>query len=125
MPTQLDQFVDVMLRDHADQLYLLPDEHVTIVKDGKPRRVSKQPLTALPPLAARASARGPRASVIAAAPMVESPSALPDLPAAAHGSVPGEFASSEFQAAEQKLGKLLTTLVQSGSSDLHLRVGEP
>jgi twitching motility protein PilT len=225
MPTRLDQFVDVMLREHADQLYLLPDEPVTIVKDGKPRKVSKQPLTdqhiyalmvevappeaadkidhqsetefdyaagkglvrvrivpeagrltavisairrsggvtappgdggekggtvaqhgpageltverpaaaavppplspPLPPHAARAPAKAPRASVIAAAPMVESPAALPELPAAARSSLPGEFASSEFQAAEQKLGKLLKTLVQSGSSDLHLRVGEP
>src|SRR5207247_6913621 len=45
MPTRLDQFVDVLLRERADQLYLLPDEPVTIVKDGKPRKVSRQPLT--------------------------------------------------------------------------------
>src|SRR6266567_916188 len=45
MPARLDPFVDVMLREHADQLYLLPDEPVTLVKDGKPRKVSKQPLT--------------------------------------------------------------------------------
>src|SRR5947207_6188010 len=45
MATRLDPFVDVMLRENADQLYLLPDEPVTLVKDGKPRRVSKQPLT--------------------------------------------------------------------------------
>src|SRR2546426_2476182 len=45
MPARLDPFVDVMLRERADQLYLLPDEPVTLVKDGKPRRVSKQPLT--------------------------------------------------------------------------------
>src|SRR5437899_5594100 len=45
MPSRLDPFVDVMLREQADQLYLLPDEPVTLVKDGKPRRVSKQPLT--------------------------------------------------------------------------------
>src|SRR2546425_2748004 len=45
MPARLDPFVDVMLRESADQLYLLPDEPVTLVKDGKPRRVSKQPLT--------------------------------------------------------------------------------
>src|SRR5882762_1039198 len=42
---RLDPFVDVMLRERADQLYLLPDEPVTLVKDGKPRKVSKQPLT--------------------------------------------------------------------------------
>src|SRR5437867_2933317 len=207
MPTRLDPFVDVMLRERADQLYLLPDEPVTLVKDGKPRKVSKQPLTdqhiyalmveVAPPEAADkidqqsetefdyaganglvrvrivpeagrltavisairrvseeiaapvvqslgaettakrpagqpappapppqpaakagAPAKAPRASVIAAAPMVDSPMSTP-------GELPGEFASSEFQAAEQKLGKLLRALVQSSSSDLHLRVGEP
>src|SRR5258706_15610927 len=45
MPARLDPFVDVMLRERADQLYLLPDEPVTLIKDGKPRKVSKQPLT--------------------------------------------------------------------------------
>src|SRR5256885_5324236 len=213
MPARLDPFLDVMLRERADQLYLLPDEPVTLVKDGKPRKVSKQPLTdqhiyalmveVAPPEAAdkidqqsetefdyaganglvrvrivpeggrltavisavrRASQEGgampvvqapgpqttgkrpaaqaaspaptstapspaagkqaapavkaPRASVIAAAPMVDSPVSSP-------GDLPGEFGSSEFQAAAQKLGKLLLALVQSSSSDLHLRVGEP
>ena len=213
MPARLDPFVDVMLREKADQLYLLPDEPVTLVKDGKPRKVSKQPLTdqhiyalmveVAPPEAAdkidqqaetefdyaganglvrvrivpeggrltavisairRASQehaapsvppasaapaditavrpaapaakpaapaksapaatppRAPRASVIAAAPMVESPAT--DMPAAP-SALPGEFASSQYEAAEQKLGKLLRALVSSSSSDLHLRVGEP
>src|SRR5882762_1354852 len=45
MATRLDPFVDVLLRERADQLYLLPDEPVTLVKDGKPRKVSRQPLT--------------------------------------------------------------------------------
>src|SRR5689334_6670483 len=45
MAARLDPFVDVMLRERADQLYLLPDEPVTLIKDGKPRKVSKQPLT--------------------------------------------------------------------------------
>ena len=204
MAARLDPFVDVMLRERADQLYLLPDEPVTLIKDGKPRKVSKQPLTdqhiyalmveVAPPEAAdkidqqsetefdyaganglvrvrivpeggrltavisairrasqeqdmptvtqpaagspdvtakrpaaapapqapkpAAATKAPRASVIAAAPMVDSPVATP-------GQLPGEFASSEFQVAEQKLGKLLRALVQSASSDLHLRVGEP
>src|SRR5467141_3541399 len=194
MAARLDPFLDVMLRERADQLYLLPDEPVTLVKDGKPRKVSKQPLTdqhiyalmvevappeaadkidqnaetefdyaganglvrvrivpeagrltavisairrpseemAVPPPVAqpptpappaqqpvpRPAPKAPRASVIAAAPMVDSPMSTP-------GELPGEFASSEFQAAEQKLGKLLRALVQSSSSDLHLRVGEP
>ena len=204
MAARLDPFVDVMLRERADQLYLLPDEPVTLVKDGKPRKVSKQPLTdqhiyalmveVAPPEAADkidhqsetefeyaagnglvrvrivpeggrltavisairpasqeqaapivgqsreaettatrpaaqpappapppkpgAAAKPPRASVIAAAPMVDSPVATP-------AELPGEFASSQYEAAEQKLGKLLRALVQSSSSDLHLRVGEP
>jgi len=213
MPARLDPFVDVMLREKADQLYLLPDEPVTLVKDGKPRKVSKQPLTdqhiyalmvevappeaadkidqqaetefdyaganglvrvrivpeagrltavisairrasqeqAAPPVPppsaapaditavrpaapaakpaapaksapAAAPPRAPRASVIAAAPMVESPAT--DMPAAP-SALPGEFASSQYEAAEQKLGKLLRALVSSSSSDLHLRVGEP
>src|SRR5258705_6286201 len=207
MATRLDPFVDVLLRENADQLYLLPDEPVTIVKDGKPRKVSRQPLTdqhiyallveVAPPEAsdkidqqaetefeyaadkglvrvrivpeagrltavispvrrasqALATAAGPaggaasteevtavrpavvgrgksppaapptppppkapRASVIAAAPMVEAPAAT---------ALPGEFAASHYQAAEQRLGKLLRALVASSSSDLHLRVGEP
>ncbi len=206
MAARLDPFVDIMLRERADQLYLLPDEPVTLVKDGRPRKVSKQPLTdqhiyalmvevappeaadkidqqsetefdyaganglvrvrivpeagrltavisairrasqeqATPPVAASPAgadaakrpatpapapkaatpAKPPRASVIAAAPMVESPASVPDL-AAAPSALPGEFASSQYEAAEQRLGKLLRALVQSSSSDLHLRVGEP
>src|SRR5438093_5961547 len=45
MPARLDPFVDVLLRERGDQLYLLPDEPVTMVKDGKTRKVSRQPLT--------------------------------------------------------------------------------
>src|SRR5688572_12951411 len=210
MPSRLDPFVEVMLRERADQLYLLPDEPVTIVKDGKPRKVSKQPLTdqhiyalmvevappeaadridqqsetefeyaagnglvrvrivpeagrltavisavrrasqevaapgstgpaersggktaevtaVRPAVAAKPAGPAPRASVIAAAPMVDSPVSTPppETPASSPGTLPGEFASSQYKAAEQKLGKLLRALVQSSSSDLHLRVGEP
>src|SRR5437870_8087134 len=45
MPARIDPFVDVLLRERGEQLYLLPDEPVTMVKDGKPRKVSRQPLT--------------------------------------------------------------------------------
>jgi twitching motility protein PilT len=193
LPARIDPFVDVLLRERGEQLYLLPDEPVTIVKDGKPRKVSKQPLTdqhiyallvevapsesadridqggetqfeyaadkglvrvrvvpetgrltaVISPVdrksgatAAPAAARGaaapvpeptppapapppPRPSAIAAAPMVAEPA-----PAAA-GGLPAEFAASEYQAAEGRLRDLLTALVKSQSSDLHLRVGEP
>src|SRR5213594_1857025 len=45
MPARIDPFVDVLLRERGQQLYLLPDEPVTMVKDGKSRKVSRQPLT--------------------------------------------------------------------------------
>src|SRR5213083_2391124 len=45
MAARIDPFVDVLLREQGDQLYLLPEEPVTMVKDGKPRKVSRQPLT--------------------------------------------------------------------------------
>src|SRR6266550_5691137 len=195
MAAKLDPFVDVLLRENGDQLYLLPDEPVTLVKDGKPRKVSKQPLTdqhiyallvevapsesadhidtgtetefeyiadrgmvrvrivpdmgrltamvarvensaatqspaAGPaPAAQRAPAgagatapatpppRPPKPSAIAAAPMVEA-----HAPGAA-GTV--DFAAAQYKGAERALGELLKALVQSASSDLHLRVGEP
>src|SRR5205809_1112556 len=197
MPARLDPFLDVFLREQAEQLYLLPDEPVTMVKGGKPRKVSKQPLTdahiyallaeiapsdaadkidqkhetefeyaagrgllkirivpdhgrltavvthvpraapappPAPPDSAEATAvrpaasparpaPPPRPSAIAAAPMVESPVAAPT--AGPTGALPGDFADSQYQAAEQRLGELLKALVKSGSSDLHLRVGEP
>src|SRR5881628_1329813 len=195
MAARIDPFVDVLLREQGDQLYLLPDEPVTMVKDGKPRKVSRQPLTdqhiyallvevapsesadhidqmtetefeyiadrgmvrvrivpdmgrltamvarvensaatqspaAGPaPAAQRAPAgagatapaapppRPPKPSAIAAAPMVEAPA-----PTSA-GTV--DFAAQQYKGAERALGELLKALVQSASSDLHLRVGEP
>ena len=202
MAPRLDPFVDILLREQGDQLYLLPDEPVTMVKDGKPRKVSKQPLTdahiyallaeiapsdaadkidrhtdtefdyvadrglvrihivpetgrltavispaarpartapepepagtgprrvVVPPSKPTKSVgpppRPPRASAIAAAPLIESP--LPTPEPAPQGGLPGEFADDQFRAAEGRLSDLLRTLVKSGSSDLHLRVGEP
>jgi len=195
MAARIDPFVDVLLREQGDQLYLLPDEPVTMVKDGKPRKVSRQPLTdqhiyALlvevapsesadhidqmtetefeyiadrgmvrvrivpdggrltamvarvensaatqslaagpapaaqrPPAGAGATAaaapppRPPKPSAIAAAPMVEAPAPGPA------GTV--DFAAPQYKGAERALGELLKALVQSASSDLHLRVGEP
>src|SRR5437016_13666025 len=199
MAAKLDPFVDVLLREHGDQLYLLPDEPVTLVKDGKPRKVSKQPLTdqhiyallvevapsesanhidtgtetefeyiadrgmvrvrivpemgrltavvspkersapaeavaAAPPApaaqrapavaagaAAPASSKPPRAAAVPAPPV----EALAPRPAATPAGLPADFAAGQYQAAERTLGDLLRALVQSKSSDLHLRVGEP
>src|SRR5438132_6241284 len=213
MPAKLDPFVDVLLREQGDQLYLLPDEPVTLVKDGKPRKVSKQPLTdqhiyallvevapsesadhidggtetefeyladrgmvrvrivpemgrltavvspalkpaRAEPVAAAAPApaaaapptpaptpsqsKAARSSAGAAAPRVETPSPAPaPAPASAPppsrpgvaapppAGLPLDLAAPQYQAAERTLGDLLRALVQSKSSDLHLRVGEP
>jgi twitching motility protein PilT len=200
MPARIDPFVDVLLREQGDQLYLLPDEPVTMVKDGKPRKVSRQPLTdqhiyallvevapsesadhidqmaetefdyaadrglvrvrivpdmgrltaVVAPVNQTAGAGGkapkpPKPSAIAAAPMVETTlpasapattgsrraaaagpaaAAAPAAPAPPAG-LPGDFAAPQYRAAERALGELLKALVQSASSDLHLRVGEP
>src|SRR6266516_895690 len=205
MAAKLDPFVDVLLRERGDQLYLLPDEPVTLVKDGKPRKVSKQPLTdqhiyallvevapsesanhidrgtetefeyvadrgmvrvrivpemgrltavvspkqrsapaeavaAAPPApaaqrapavaggaAAPASSKPPRAVAVPAPPveaLAPRPAAAPAAPAAPAG-LPAVFAAGQYQAAERTLGDLLRALVQSKSSDLHLRVAEP
>ena len=200
MPARIDPFVDVLLREQGDQLYLLPDEPVTMVKDGKPRKVSRQPLTdqhiyallvevapsesanhidqmtetefeyiadrgmvkvrivpdmgrltamvapignsaeamadpASHPAAQRAPAarearapaapppRPPKPSAIAAAPMVEAPGPAAGGTAPPQG-LPADFAA-QYKGAERALAELLKALVQSASSDLHLRVGEP
>src|SRR5947199_3626676 len=211
MAARIDPFVDVLLREQGDQLYLLPDEPVTMVKDGKPRKVSRQPLTdqhiyallvevapsesadhidkmaetefeyvadrgmvrvrivpdmgrltavvapvensavahagavARPVAKAEAAPKPPRPSAIAGAPRVDTAAAAAargtagargvagaGAPAAAApgmvaplAGLPADFAAPQFKAAERALGELLKALVQSRSSDLHLRVGEP
>src|SRR5256886_1114833 len=193
MAARIDPFVDVLLREHGDQLYLLPDEPVTMVKDGKPRKVSRQPLTdqhiyallvevapseaadhidkkaetefeyiadrgmvrvrIVPEMgrltavvapsgnAAAAGAPAPaaqRAPAVAGAPAAAAPRssgaapAVAGAPAAARTAVqrppaglPLDFAAAQYQGAERALGELLKALVQTASSDLHLRVGEP
>ncbi len=214
MPARIDPFIDVLLREKADQLYLLPDEPVTMLKDGKSRKVTKQPLTdqhiyallvevapsesadhidqmaetefeyladrgmvrvrivpeggrltavvvpidhattagAAPAPAAQAPQRAPGGAVAAApAPVAPAPSPPPPSPAppapprpAARGAarqtpapaapppiaappsgLPLDFAAPQYKAAERTLGDLLKALVQSNSSDLHLRVDEP
>jgi twitching motility protein PilT len=207
VPARIDPFLDVLLRERGDQLYLLPDEPVTMVKGGKPRKVSKQPLTdqhiyallvevapsesldhidqlsetefeyaadrglvrvrivpelgrltavvapvdqaAGPALggpstaaneraanSAPAPAKTPRAPAVPVAPPAES---APEEPAAREAPSPAPRAErrdaspavlagskpEELEPAERALGELLKTLVKSGSSDLHLRVGEP
>src|SRR5437867_3611392 len=167
MPARIDPFVDVLLREKGDQLYLLPDEPVTMVKEGKTRKVSKQPLTdqhiyaLLVEVAPSESAdhidqmaetefeyladRGmvrvhivPELGRLTAvvAPIDHATAASAPAPAAARSSAPApvtappaslplDFAAPQYKGAERALGELLRALVQSGSSDLHLRVAEP
>src|SRR2546425_3602353 len=202
MPARIDPFVDVLLREQGDQLYLLPDEPVTMVNGRQAREADPPPLTdqhiyallvevapsesanhidqmtetefeyiadrgmvrvrivpdmgrltamvapignsvATPagaagstsatqqapaqreaPAPAAPAPRPPKPSAIAAAPMVEAPSAK-DSRGAAPTGMPADFAAPQFKGAERALGELLKALVQSASSDLHLRVGEP
>jgi len=55
--------------------------------------------------------------------MVETSGAAPGSTAPPQG-LPADFAA-QYKGAERALGELLKALVQSASSDLHLRVGEP
>src|SRR5213593_3846260 len=153
MAARIDPFVDVLLREQGDQLYLLPDEPVTMVKDGKPRKVSRQPLTdqhiyaLLVEVAPSESAdhidqmtetefeyiadRGMvRVRIVpdmgrltAMVARVEN-SAATQSPAA--GPAPAaQRAPASAGATAPALGELLKALVHSSSSDLHLRVGAP
>jgi twitching motility protein PilT len=189
MPARIDPFVDVLLREQGDQLYLLPDEPVTMVKDGKPRKVSRQPLTdqhiyallvevapsesadhidqmtetefeyiadrgmvkvrivpdmgrltamvapignsaatpaAQRPPASSGATAGPPASAAQRSPAVAGgPAPAPPGIVAPPAGLPLDFAAAQYKGAERALGELLKALVQSASSDLHLRVGEP
>jgi len=202
MAARIDPFIEVLLRERGDQLYLLPDEPVTMVKDGKSRRVSKQPLTdqhiyallvevapsesadhidqmaetefdyiadrgmvrvrivpeagrltaVLAPMensgapasaapAAASSQRAPasaqaagagapatagaRWAAGAGASAPAAPAPAPQPIAAPPAGLPVDFAAGQYKTAERALSELLKALVQSNSSDLHLRVGEP
>src|SRR5438128_7971737 len=199
MAARIDPFIEVLPRERGDQLYLLPDEPVTMVKDGKSRKVSRQPLTdqhiyallvevapsesadhidqmaetefeyiadrgmvrvrivpeagrltaVLAPMEnsgapaqaagapAAAAHRAPAAAQTAAtgapAPAAQRAPAVAGAPAAAvppaiaapPAGLPVDFAAGQYKTAERALGELLKALVQSNSSDLHLRVGEP
>ncbi|HEX9705422.1 MAG TPA: type IV pilus twitching motility protein PilT, partial [Gemmatimonadales bacterium] len=195
MPPRIDPFVDVLLREQGDQLYLLPEEPVTMVREGKSRKVSKQPLTdqhiyallvevaptesadhidhmtetffeyeaargwvkvrvvpdggrltaiisrldrapggtdgvdggdggsGVAPAPTAPAQRAPAAPFVA--PKAPRSAALEQRAAAPPAPRSGEFTDERYKAAEQRLGQLLRALVESKSSDLHLRVGEP
>src|SRR6266480_1365761 len=176
MAPRIDPFIDVLLRERGDQLYLLPDEPVTMVKDGKPRKVSRQPLTdqhiyallvevapsesanhidkmaetefdyiadrgmvkvrivpdmgrltAMVAPVDRAAGRPSKPSAAATGERRAAPPPAPAPPPVAHppAGLPADFAAPQYKGAERALGELLKKLVQSASSDLHLRVGEP
>src|SRR5207302_3925686 len=84
--------------------------------DGPAAVSGPRPSAAPPP-------RPPKPSAIAAAPMVETPATAPATTSSA--GLPGDFGVTQYKGAERALGELLKKLVQSASSDLHLRVGEP
>src|SRR5207249_11617428 len=85
-----------------------------------------------PAAAARGRSGGPPAPAGAPAGAAQREPAVAGAPAAIPTAVqqppaglPVDFAAAQYQGAERALGELLKALVQSASSDLHLRVGEP
>ena len=43
---QLDRFLSVMVANHADSIQLIESDVATLQKDGVPRPITRQPLTA-------------------------------------------------------------------------------
>ena len=87
------------------------------VDAGAPAEAADEP--ADPPLPPEApTGRKPRLSVVVAPPPAEASTNAP-------GALPAEFADSRLEGAQRQLGQLLHALVNSKSSDLHLRVDEP
>ncbi len=144
MTTPLDPFVDVLFRERGEALHIQPDEPVTLLKNGKPHRVSKKVLTpahvqalltgVAPPEAASrireqaetefhyASGRGrvrvkvtPGTGQLRAVISPDEESPAPTIQAISSSPAP----------ANGRLSDMLRALVETGSSDLHLRVGEP
>jgi twitching motility protein PilT len=77
--------------------------------DAEPAEPAPEPAT---------GGRKPRLSVVVAPPPLEASTEAPS-------ALPAEFADARMEGAQRQLGQLLRDLVQSQSSDLHLRVDEP
>src|SRR5437870_8631230 len=92
-----------------------------------PMENSGAPASAAQQSAAQAAGAGAPAPAAQRAPAVAgapAPVAPPPI-AAPPAGLPVDFAAGQYKTAERALGELLKALVQSNSSDLHLRVGEP
>ncbi|HWZ27734.1 MAG TPA: hypothetical protein VNX15_04185, partial [Gemmatimonadales bacterium] len=74
--------------------------------DAEPAEPAPEPAT---------GGRKPRLSVVVAPPPLEASTEAPS-------ALPAEFADARMEGAQRQLGQLLRDLVQSQSSDLHLRV---
>src|SRR6266498_3394526 len=117
--------------DHIDQMAETEFEYladrgmvrVRIVPDGGRLTAVLAPVDSSATGAGAPAPAAQRAPAVAGAP---APVAVPPPPAAAPpAGLPLDFAAPQYKGAERALGELLKALVQSSSSDLHLRVGEP
>ncbi|HEU4648193.1 MAG TPA: type IV pilus twitching motility protein PilT [Gemmatimonadales bacterium] len=149
---RLDRFIQLLHEQRADALRLTVGQPAALVRDGTVRPVTKEPLSdtqivsLLREIApAEASARigsgepfrfeyrAPAGGVQiemqaggASADALVRPTANGAAAAAsASGAVPGRVAEPDLREARQAIEGLLRKLFETGSSDLHLRTGEP
>ncbi|NNK62820.1 MAG: Flp pilus assembly complex ATPase component TadA, partial [Gemmatimonadetes bacterium] len=149
---RLDQFIDVLHRRNADALQALPGQPITLLSGGQGKPLTARPvegpqIRALVGEIAEPSQAGRIAEGMAAGFAYQAPSgrvqvdlhedggepSLTIRPVAdheagnaaserGHGATPAQAAAGET---DSRLDGLLRTLVESGASDLHLRVGQP
>jgi len=150
---RLDRLIQVLHEQRADALQLAAGEPASLVSNGARRPLTRDPLTdvqilalvrevASPDMAPRLSGsealefvyQAPSGAVRvelsprAGGPLVMlHPAGPPKAPAATAASTPGSVARSaqELSEAHAAIEELFRLLVSSGSSDLHLRTGEP
>jgi twitching motility protein PilT len=151
---RLDRLIQVLHEQRADALQLAPGEPASLVGDGTRRPLTREPLTdvqilalvrevASPDLASRLSGgeavdfvyQAPSGAVRveltprAGGPLVLLHPAAAPVPAPATAPVPSAIpvarSAQDLAAARAAIDELFRLLVSSGSSDLHLRTGEP
>jgi twitching motility protein PilT len=142
---RLDRFIQVLHEQRADALRLTGGQPAALVRDGTSRPVTKESLNdsqivallreIAPPDAAprlgtgeavRFDYRAPAGFVVVEGQAGGGAADVTLRPAGVDGSAaPGRAAEPDLREARQALDVLLRELFESGSSDLHLRTGEP
>lgn len=139
MGAKLDPFIKRLLEEQAEQLRFEPDEPVVLVKAGQARRLSKQAISdrqisalitevAPPDVAGRLDGTAETEFGYEGGPAAVRVQVTPSNGGVVAVIRPASEAAPSIGVSEPDAGRLtelLESLVASGGSDLHLRVGEP